>query len=193
MKPPAVLGIDCSLRRSGVVRLDVNDSGVVIEEARLLVGPQNGDSMLTAGVKQMHDLDKVLGVTGNHVGLVVIEGYMMAGGQASRLAQLVTVGTCLRLAVRRRASCRLVEVNPQQLKKYVLGSGKGQKKDQMRLGVYKLWGFEHESDDVVDAYALAQIGLALRGSPQGHVTKPQQEVLQKVKLAAAAAGVPLGA
>ena len=53
-------------------------------------------------------------------------------------------------------------VPPTVLKKFVTGKGNS-KKDEMRLGAYKRWAFEDKSDDVVDAYCLAQMGLYKHG------------------------------
>jgi crossover junction endodeoxyribonuclease RuvC len=116
--------------------------------------------------------------------IIVVEGYGYANPYT--LATLVEFGTVLRAAVYNRpvnggTKPLLVEVAPAQLKKFVLGKGVGKKQD-VKLGVYKKWGFEHPSDNVVDAYGLARIGLCIAGlaSP---TDKLEKEVL---------AGVPRG-
>ena len=51
-------------------------------------------------------------------------------------------------------------VQPSTLKKFVTGSGAA-KKNQMMLAVYKKWGYETDDDNLADAFALAQLVLAL--------------------------------
>ena len=107
--------------------------------------------------------------------LVVIEDYGF--NNAHTLATLVEVGTVLRYFLKQRGQAvRLCA--PTTLKKFVLGKGVG-KKDEIRLGVYKRWSFEHKSDDVVDAYALAQMARALLDPNGTKLTKPQIEALGK--------------
>jgi hypothetical protein len=48
------------------------------------------------------------------------------------------------------------------------------------LGVSKRWGFEHDVEDVVEAYGLARVGLALLGVDQD-LTAPQREVVDKLR------------
>ena len=124
------------------------------------------------GVKQVAILDEVL--IGLKPDLVVIEDYAFV--QRATLQQSVEVGTCLRLACMRRGVSILV-VAPTSLKKFVIGQGKG-KKDMMRLHVFKRWNYEHECDDVVDAFALAQVGLAYMGEKPTTWTEKQLEVVK---------------
>lgn len=67
--------------------------------------------------------------------------------------------------------------SPTQLKKFVTGKGNADK-SQMRLSVYKQWGFEDQSDDVIDAFALVKLGEALTAT----TLKPHQlDVVLKLK------------
>ena len=66
-------------------------------------------------------------------------------------------------------------VAPLQLKKYVTGKTNA-KKDDMKLHVFKRWGFETSDDNVADAYGLARIAQALCEGGDGH-TGAQREVL----------------
>lgn len=52
-------------------------------------------------------------------------------------------------------------------------------KDAMVLPIYKHWGFEHTSDNVRDAFVLAQMAKGIHGVPK--LTKYQIEALEKVK------------
>lgn len=69
------------------------------------------------------------------------------------------------------------EVAPAALKKFASGKGTT-KKDELAVHIFKHWGFEHASDNVRDAYVLAQIARAVRMGTAG--TKYQQEVIQTI-------------
>lgn len=65
-------------------------------------------------------------------------------------------------------------VTPSQVKKYATGKG-NTSKDNMILPIYKRWDYEHESDNVRDAYVLAQIAYATKKDIT--LTRFQQEVI----------------
>ncbi len=75
------------------------------------------------------------------------------------------------------------EVSPSAVKKFATGKG-NVKKDAMVLPVFKHWGFEHDSDNVRDAYVLAQIAKAKSEydyfAPSVDLTKYQIEVIKKI-------------
>jgi len=108
--------------------------------------------------------------------IAVIEGYSF--GHSSSMSVNMEVGTAIRIAILATGTL-LFEVSPQGLKKFVTGTGGG-KKDVVRLGVYKKWGFEHAKDDVVDAYALAQVAKAL-DTDESKLLQYENDVLKKVK------------
>ncbi|CRF29172.1 Uncharacterised protein [Mycobacterium tuberculosis] len=66
------------------------------------------------------------------------------------------------------------------MKKFATGKGNA-KKDEMVLPIYRKWGFEHGSDNVRDAFVLAQIARVLSPDVELQVTKEQLEVLQAIK------------
>jgi crossover junction endodeoxyribonuclease RuvC len=105
----------------------------------------------------------------------VIEGY---GFASARLVTSVTIGTLYRDRLWKNG-IEFIEVAPTRLKKFATGKGKA-KKDEVRLEIYKRWGFENPSNNVVDAYGLACIGLAVRGNLPGLI-KPQEEVVLALK------------
>lgn len=70
------------------------------------------------------------------------------------------------------------EVPPTTLKKFVSGKGNVAKNIVMK-DVYKRWGYENDSDNIVDAYVLAQISRA-KGNRYEELTKVQIESLKKV-------------
>jgi crossover junction endodeoxyribonuclease RuvC len=91
---------------------------------------------------------------------VFIEGF----GYNNRftLVILVQIGTLIRQQMWNRGM-KWWDVPPNVLKKWVTGSGKADKK-AMAKSVKERWGFEAKSNDVMDAYALAQLGRYALGS-----------------------------
>ena len=69
-------------------------------------------------------------------------------------------------------------VSPSQVKKFATGRGNSSK-DDMILPIYKRWGYEHESDNVRDAFILAQIARATISDVK--LTKFQKEVIDTLK------------
>jgi len=71
-----------------------------------------------------------------------------------------------------------IEVAPSALKKFAGAKGNA-KKDELSVDIFKRWGFEHKSDNVRDAYVLAQIARAYHGLMD--LTKFQQEVIDAIR------------
>jgi len=63
-----------------------------------------------------------------------------------------------------------IEVPPTTVKKFATGKGNAAKDVVMRE-VYKRWGFENDSNNICDAYVMAQIARALDN--KGKYTKAQ--------------------
>lgn len=70
------------------------------------------------------------------------------------------------------------EITPGSLKKFASGKG-NTKKDELVLPIYKKWGFESSSDNIRDAYVMAQIGRYMDGLEEP--TKYQEDVLKKLR------------
>jgi crossover junction endodeoxyribonuclease RuvC len=164
------LGLDQSLSCSGWVALTaegVRECGTVTPQKGLL-----GAERLEWIYQRVQYI-----IECSEPSVIVLEGYSMglSGGMVFQLGEL---GGVLRLLFH-RASIPLLVIPPSSLKKFASNSGKAQK-DEVRLGVYKQWGFEHHSNDVVDAYALARIGLAYLGEWEPE-HQYQRELIAKLK------------
>ena len=182
MTADCVFGIDPSLSSTGLVVLD--RAGEVLLQQALTLGPKGptGAERLCR-LKAMFDgvlhamrrpAESLLG--GRHP-LVVLEGYgYSASGQ--RLAELGEWVGCIKLSLW-EAGVPVVIVPPARLKRFTCGRGNAQK-DEMRLAVFKRWGFEHQTNDVVDAYALAQLGRAILGW-ESRLTRAQEEVVRALR------------
>ena len=89
--------------------------------------------------------------------LVYIEGYGFKN--QFTLVCMVEVGTMIRM-VMHKMGIQWCEVAPTKLKLWTTGSGAADKK-KMAASVQEKWQFSSKSNDVVDAFALAQFGLAI--------------------------------
>ena len=96
-------------------------------------------------------------LTNWHPDVVVIEAY--AYGNHNSLVTLVEIGTIVRYHLY-KIGINWWEVPPTVLKKATCGRGNASK-DDMACSVKKLWGYSSPSDDVIDAFALAKMGLLI--------------------------------
>lgn len=141
------VGIDPSTK-TGFVALD--EDGQVLRAKELTgIGKQDPKRMATL-------IDEIM----RHVqegDIVCIEGFGFASQQA---IQMGGIGWGIRMMLLRR-KIDYFEASPSQVKKFATGKG-NTKKDAMAVPIYKHWGFEHPSDNVRDAYVLAQIARGLK-------------------------------
>ncbi len=155
------VGIDPSLR-TGFVAL--SPYGEVIEMKEI---ERDGDdparmsNLIQAVVDAVHDTD-----------FVAIEGFGYASQKVSYSEGLVGAFglSCIEGAFR-------MLMSPLPFSK-IRWSERERQKEQVVLEVYKRWGFESDSNNVTDAYVLAQIARALNG--QVELAKFQQEALNKI-------------
>lgn len=91
--------------------------------------------------------------------VVCIEGFAF-GAKGQGVAFQYGLGHGIRNALFRR-HINFTLVTPAQLKKFATGKGNA-KKDAMAVPIYKHWGFDHSSDNVRDAFVLAQIAKTLK-------------------------------
>lgn len=112
--------------------------------------------------------------------LIVVEGYATHGKFINYVQY--ELGFAVRSAAH-KVKIPFIEVSPTSLKKFVVGTAGSVKnkvgKDKVRLHVYKKWDFEHDSDNVIDAYGLARVGLCVIGDAVA--TKDQMELITKLK------------
>ncbi|MFD1955984.1 hypothetical protein ACFSL6_17850 [Paenibacillus thailandensis] len=159
------IGLDPSTK-TGFVAL--NTAGEVLE-AKELTGAGKEDparmaSLIETIMRQINPDD-----------MVCIEGFGFASQQA---VQLGGIGWGIRMALYRRGIL-YQEASPSQVKKFATGKG-NTPKDGMPVPIFKRWGFEHKSNNVTDAFVIAQIGRALT-LPGLELTKYQTEVIQAIR------------
>lgn len=140
------VGLDPSTK-TGFVALDENGQTL---RAKELTGVGNKDP------KRMITLiDEIV----RHIepdDFIVIEGF---GFSTTQGIMLGGIGWGIRMNLV-RCGLKYIEAAPAAVKKFSTGKGNA-KKDAMAVPIFKKWGFEHSSDNVRDAYVLAQIAKSL--------------------------------
>lgn len=108
--------------------------------------------------------------------VICIEGFSY-GSKGQGVSTQYGIGWLIRAELIRNGYA-YTEVSPSAVKKFATGKG-NVAKENMVLPIYKHWGFEHPSDNVRDAYVLAQIAKGMNGISE--LTKYQTEVLEKIQ------------
>ena len=152
------IGLDLSLTSTGIVVLAQH--GEVVHAEAICPTSKGIDRLgeIWASIADVYQL----AVYGKRLQVRdwVLEGY--AYGAANAVAACAELGGVVKYRLNDTLGQSFTVVPPSTLKKYVTSKGNAQK-DEMRLSVFKRWQFEHPSNDVVDAYGLARVGLALAG------------------------------
>lgn len=171
---PVLIAMDVSAS-TGLVVMD--SSGVVVHKEEIALNTIKNPSGLIQRLERMKKLFLYTLDTLKKYdpAVLVVEGYATHGKFIQY--QQFELGSVVRCAFYNR-NIKIWEVSPTALKKAICESGAA-KKDQMRLSIYKRWGFEDKSDNVVDAYGLARVGLCLQkwATPS---TTPEKEVVEKI-------------
>lgn len=160
-----IVGIDPSTKTGFVA---MNNGGQVLVEKELMgVGNKDPKRMITLIDEIVRHLKKD--------DLIIIEGFAyMANGQY--ILQLGGIGWGIRMTLVRHGF-KYIEIAPGQLKKFGCGKGNASK-DDLAIGVERDFNYKHSSDNVVDAYVLAQIGRALVNKKVDY--EYQKEVIETV-------------
>lgn len=106
--------------------------------------------------------------------IICIEGFGFASQSGFLLGG---IGWGVRMELYRRG-IPYQEVSPNGLKKFT-GAGGTASKAEVVVETFKRWGFQCKSDNVTDAYVLAQIARAMHKDIK--ITKFQQEVINAIR------------
>lgn len=162
------IGIDASLTGTGICLMD--DDHMIATHLRVDPKARRGCERLEFILTSFRDvLHKFQGIEA-----AAIEGY--AYGARGHLAQLGELGGLLRLELY-CLDIPFTVVAATSLKKYVTGSGRGDK-NMMLLSVYKKWGISCADDDQADSYALARLCCAIHEKEE--LLKYEQEVVANI-------------
>lgn len=176
-----VVGIDLSLTHTGYAIL--NEKGIVLMSGVIKskpCGPKPMDEtkrIVKIAQEVMGKIGKITPDWGEEI-LVSIEGlaFMAQGTSLTQLSGLNYIVRSLLLEL----EIPFLIVAPTTLKKFITGSGKGDK-DMMMMSVYKNYKFESMDNNECDAYSLAVCGLAVLGKPVKKLGIPQNEVVNLLK------------
>ncbi len=165
-----IIGLDLSLTSTGIVVLSGDSSIHNCVISSKAIGELIRLYDITSRVLQKCDVFTP--------SLVCIEGYAFGmPGRANSLTQLAEVAGVIKLEFyKHNVHFRIIP--PATVKKFATGRGNA-KKDEMRLAVFKKWGFEAPTTDEVDAFVLAQIGRALLG--EADLLAYEKEALSKLQ------------
>ncbi|MCM3783693.1 crossover junction endodeoxyribonuclease RuvC [Neobacillus mesonae] len=86
------------------------------------------------------------------------------------------LGHAIRLELYRQ-NIKWIEAAPAQVKKYASGKG-NTNKENMIIPILRHWGFEHNSNNVRDAFVLAHIARSVRSGV--FTTQYQKEVMEAI-------------
>lgn len=157
------MGLDPSTK-TGIVILD--EDGEVWEAREIEETGQDPERMS----RLIHSTCKLL-QPGDQV---AIEGF----GFASQTGFLLGgIGWGIRINLHQRG-IPYVEAAPTALKKFTGAKGNAGK-ETIAVEVFKRWGFQHKSNNVTDAYVLAQLARGMHEPIQ--LTRFQEEVINKVR------------
>jgi len=158
------VGLDLSTK-AGVVALDADGEVIYKEEIK-------NKCDLTASIEKHKDeITKKI----EKDDFIVIEDF---GFNSQRAVQMGGIGHGVRGRIYGlKKDFRVIA--PKSLKKFVTGNGNADKRE-LAVRTNERWGFFDKSDNITDAYALAQVGRALDGKMK--TTKAEKEVLKKVRL-----------
>ena len=176
-----VVGLDLSLVKSGITI--VKDNGTVLFSG-LIKSKPSGDSYLAETkrlIKITEDIIEKIDPFLPHHGdiLVTIEGFAFGIRNTTALTQLAGLSYLIRAKLT-ELEIPFIIIQATTLKKFITGSGKGEK-DMVMMAIFKNYGFEALGNDQADAYGLAVCGLAVINKPLIKLGIPQQEVVTLLK------------
>lgn len=160
------VGIDLSTK-TGLVILDESGQVQTAKEitSKIKTDPERMIDLTEQIIDHLQDDD-----------VIAIEGFSY-GSRGRGVSFQFGYGYAVRIALYMEGIPFLI-VTPSQVKKYATGKGNSSK-DNMILPIFKKWGFEHDSDNVRDAYVLAQIASATR--LKRDLTQFQQEIIDDLR------------
>jgi Holliday junction resolvasome RuvABC endonuclease subunit len=170
------LGLDLSLDGTGLVIIDDDYKIKVIE--LLHVEARETERLLFLEEEFLRIIDPYknkIKLTAYETPAFRADGQQFSMGEWAGLVKL----NLFKLGI------NVLKVAPTQLKKYVIGVGRGDK-SVIILDVYKNFGVEIRQNDQADAYVVARIAhdfdFIFNQNKQLELTKPQIEVINKMIL-----------
>ena len=169
------LGLDLSLCSSGVIVLK-NDK-IILQ--KIIKSKPVGDKPIDELKRIQKIVNEIENVVSDYNPTVsVIEGMAFMAKNTTALVQLSALNYMTRAML---ADYRVpfYICAPTTLKKFITGKGNTDKEVLMMV-VYRDYNEQLLNNNLVDAFGLSLIGLALKGKPVKKITIPQQEVIKLI-------------
>lgn len=161
------VGIDPSTL-TGIVVIDEN--GVVLHQEEIHL-----ESGMYSTAEQMQDYGRKIAQYATGADVTCIEGFSF-GSKGKGVSTQYGIGFAIRFALR-DVGITFMEPTPSQVKKFATGKG-NTPKDNMVLPIFKTWEYEHKSNNVRDAFVLAQIARSISMGTFSY--KYQLDVLESI-------------
>lgn len=169
-----VIGIDPSLNNTGICILrnkfikPGKHSIIRIDNTRINKKIAKWDNIWNTCRDIIKLKHKILGV--------YIENYSFGKTRQANLTNAGEVQGLIRFVFR---NYPIYEIAPTTLKKFVLGTGRGNK-NLILKEVYRKWGIDFNDDNEADAYALARMGIYKHYRSKYELLKYEEECLGKI-------------
>lgn len=179
-KPIKVVGIDQSTSATGLVALLGSKTSLKLADEHLLKLP-NKMSKASRYEKQFFMLSGIETFLTKHddAVLVAIEDYGINLRRPGSIIPLAELGGVIRYYLH-AGGRRYIDPKPTHVKQFITGKGSGDKKP-MIAAVKKKWGYDPGDDNMVDAFALALMALAMKANFMG-LTAEQRAVVGSLSL-----------
>lgn len=172
-------GIDTSLTGTGFAALEVFDDGSMSSVLTVISPPKGLKGMARLRWVQNQVKEFLIADATNWSG-GAIEGYAM-GARGRGVTEIFGLGAIIRLLLYNLQLCKVQDVPPTLLKKFMTKKGQA-KKIEMILAVNKYFGLELIDDNQADALALALFAAAKSNWEEMKLTQVQIECLGKSTL-----------
>lgn len=166
----AVIGLDLSLRMSGIAEADGAVHTVRTGNSRGVERLIMVEKRVLLAVHRAEQIDPAV--------LAVVEGYSYES--SNRAHEIGELGGVVRVALL-RVGVRVLVVAPGTVKKYATGKGNSGKYEVM-LSANKRLGYDGVDDNEADALWLRAIGLELLGQPMCEMPSVNRSALKGVVL-----------
>lgn len=165
-----VIGLDMSLTGTGFCKIENEDLFIKTISSDPKNFKNRWDRYDYLVNECLKDIPKV-------VDLICIEEYF-SGQNKETVRKLTELGTLIRHKLY-HLGYKYMTVEPTQLKKYVLGTGKGEKSLILKE-VYKKWNIDAKDDNQADACVLAKIAECIVNKVEGK-NKEERDFFKKLK------------
>jgi crossover junction endodeoxyribonuclease RuvC len=172
-----IVALDVSLEHTGVsiIRLDSQNAHVLNEVIEINRGKKKEERII--GPQRLSMIKTRLNELVQGGDLVIIEGYAF-GAKGSSAISLGELGGVIRTWLY-ESNIKFVEIPPTQIKKFITGSGIAAKEIMLKE-VFKRYGFDTNDNNLADAYAISELGLALIGDKTCILNAGQKTIVHDI-------------